>query len=191
MNPQNQILEFAFQNTIPEFRERFSQNPNFVLTNIYDENHDCHIYLMKNRYRGQIAEYNFRIIRIVNDPFNPYVEEIQYYHNHNHNGRIVPNCPHRHKYRSEADVRKWTEVLNTYLRHNQQNQLQVQPQIEEDFEEAFEPDFEDEFDEEEIQDLFTLEYLDRYGGLETQIDDDQYEYDESLISNEILLEDDA
>ena len=144
---------------------------------------------MKNRYRGQIAEYNFRIIRIVNDPFNPYVEEIQYYHNHNHNGRIIPNCPHRHKYRSEADVRKWTEVLNTYLRHNQQNQPQVQPQIEEDFEEAFEPDFEDEFDEEEIQDLFTLEYLDRYGGLETQIDDDQYEYDESLISNEILLED--
>ena len=145
MNPQNQILEFAFQNTIPEFRERFSQNPNFVLTNIYDENHDCHIYLMKNNYRGRIAEYDFRIIQIVNNPEDPYVKEIQFYHNHNHNGIIVPQCSHSHKYRSETDVRKWTEVLNTYLRHNQQVQPQIDNEIEaqalEDFNEFinFEP----------------------------------------------------
>lgn len=148
MNPQNQILEFAFQNTIPEFRERFSQDPRFVLTNIYDENHDCHIYLPKNQYRGRIAEYDFRIIQIVNNPSDPHINEIQHYHNHNHNGRIVPECIHSHKHRSETDIRKWTQVLNTYLRFNQQNQPII----------AEENDFEDEEQEVELPEVELPEF---------------------------------
>ena len=145
MNSQNRNLEFAFQNTIPEFREQFSQNPNFVLTNIYDENHDCHIYLPKNKYRGEIARYDFRIIQIINDPENLHIKEIQFYHNHNHNGRIVPECSHSKKYSSESDVQNWTQVLNTYLRYNQQHQPMNEPDLEENFEDDdfFDPRIED------------------------------------------------
>ena len=185
MAAQTEFSNFAFKNAIPEFREQYSQNPNFVLTRIVYGLQECEIYLPRNRN----SEYYFRIMYIIEEP-NPLVREVQFYNEHLFRGRIIPAHKSSHRYPSQADVNTWIEIMNSYLYHRQMrhnDEIDIINIIEI---EAPDFDFDDDYDVDVMQDLFTLEYLDRHGGLETQIDDDQYEYDESLISNEILLEDD-
>ena len=109
MTIQDRNVHFAIQNANPEFASQYSTNPEFVPTLIFDGNRSCEIYLPKQKYRGQLATYNYRTFQLITEPF-PMVIEIHYYPDRN------PSTS-SHKHVSDDDYYKWLEVLNTYFNH--------------------------------------------------------------------------
>ena len=172
MQTENKI-QIAINNTIPEIRAHYAQDPNYVRTEI--EYHDQAIELYTRRNRG--STYDALFIDLYNEP-----GMYKYTHYYENRDRYPTSTKEHYSPETYAD---WLSMFQIIQRYNQRLREEAQPivPVEDDFEEEDEPiTFDNQEDLEE--------YL--WGTITAIVDADyatpeQFEETFEVLSNQIDL----